>query len=260
MLYKTTHFVTLLALLFGCHTLSAQQSAENGEPTVGKGFFMVGWQQLDVDDLNDRLNGNGFPSFSPNMLTIGGGGWATFGSGLVIGGEGHGLIGGKETTSDAILRSQLAGGYGMLNVGYRAYAGERMDVTPLVGFGVGALSMEVRKRGSLTFDDALADPLTGTSLSAGGFLFDVSAVAAVRVTGHADDGEGSAGGVSLGMRTGYAYSPADWDWKHGDVDVPGGPGMGVRGFYVRLMIGGTGSGLVSSAAGREAAPPSALQG
>lgn len=240
MLNKATHFVTLLTLLFGCHALSAQQSAENEEPTIGKGFIMVGWQQLDVDDLNDRMNQNGFPSFSPNLRSLGGGGWATLGNGLVVGGEGHGLTGAKETTSDATFRSQLTGGYGMLNVGYRAYVGERMDVTPLVGAGVGAVSMEVRERGSLTFDDALADPLNGTSLSARGFLFDVSTVATVRVTGQANDGQGSAAGVSLGMRTGYAYSPADWNWKHGGVDVPGGPGMGVRGFYVRLMIGGTG--------------------
>lgn len=218
--------IATLLLLLGCSPLGAQQSAEDGEPTIGKGFFMAGWQQLDVEGLNDRVEENGFPPLAANVLSLGGGGWATFGNGFVLGGEGHGLIGAEETASDAIHRSQLTGGYGMLNLGYRAHAGERMDLTPIVGVGGGGMSMALRERGS-----------PETTLGAGGFLFDVSVVADAQVTGRANDGER---GVALGVRAGFAYSPADWEWEEDDVVAPGWPGMGIRGFYVRLMIGGVG--------------------
>ena len=43
------------------------------------------------------------------------------------------------------------------------------------------------------------------------------------------------------MRTGYTFAPGDWTWRLGDeTDLPGAPDVGLKGFYIRVMIGGWG--------------------
>ena len=89
---------------------------EAREPT-GRGFFLVGVQHLDLDDLNDRLAAHSYPALPGSMLSLGGGGWAVRGR-LMVGGEGHALIGSAKTTSDGTYKSRLTAGYGMLDLGY----------------------------------------------------------------------------------------------------------------------------------------------
>jgi hypothetical protein len=229
-------FVPLLAALIGAQPIVAQGSADDDTHTFGQGFFMIGWQQLDVDELNTRLEANGFPSLSENLLSLGGGGWAVKND-FLIGGEGHGLIGREETTSDGEFMTRLSGGYGQLDLGYRVFASERLGVSPILGIGAGAAAVdlvEVVDDASRTFDDVLSDPLTRTRLTAAGFLFDLSVMLDVRIARNDDEG-----GFAFGTRVGYAYSPDGWDWQFNDgVEATGGPDVGIRGFYVRVMVGG----------------------
>jgi hypothetical protein len=230
--------VVCLALVSTCliHVQTvAAQDGERAEEWTGEWVFMAGWQRLDVDGLNDRLRTSGFPSFPAGVLSLGGGGWA-FKDRFLIGGNGHGLLARERMTSDGTFRANLAGGYGQVDLGYRLYTNERLDVYPIAGFGAGAMTLEIVEQGSATFDEILGNPLTMSRLSSWGFLFDLAAAADVRVTGAGEDegtGEAPGGGFSMGIRVGYTFWPGDWEW-----DVPGGPEFAVRGLYVRAMVGG----------------------
>jgi hypothetical protein len=215
-------------------TAAAQDRDEVAE-WAGEWVFMAGWQRMDASELNARLNTSGFPSFSESLLSLGGGGWA-FKNDFLIGGNGHALFARGQTTTDQAFRTDLGGGYGQADFGYRVYTSERLDLYPVVGFGAGAVTLEIVQQGNATFDGTLSDPLTMTRLTSWGFLLDLAAAADVRVTGARDDdgmSERTRGGFSMGVRAGYAFWPGDWTW-----DAAGGPGFAVRGVYVRVMVGG----------------------
>jgi hypothetical protein len=232
-------WVLMVGVAIGAQSVAAQGPIVVERPPTVKGFFMVGWHGLDLGDLNDRMSVNGFPSSSENVLSLGGGGWVIKNR-FLIGGEGHALLGSEETTTDGAFETRLNGGYGQLDLGYRAYSTERLDVYPIIGLGGGTISVDLIERGTPTFDEILADPLTSTKLTADGFLLDLSVAMDVRLT-MSDEEDGGQNGLAVGLRAGYTYSPNDWDWKvNNDTDAPGGPEIGVRGAYLRLMFGGWG--------------------
>jgi len=54
------------------------------------------------------------------------------------------------------------------------------------------------------------------------------------------DRDGGRGGFLLGIRAGYMISPFQGDWSMGELEVAGGPDLGLTGPYVRVMFGGGG--------------------
>lgn len=237
MLNRIGSIALALAVLTGTPSIVAQEVPDEETPTTFRGFFMIGWQKLDLDELNSRMVPNGFPSLSENLLSLGGGGWG-WKDRFLIGGEGHALLGPDEATADGAYKTQMAGGYGQLDLGYRIYTGERLNVAPVLGLGGGVVSIDLFERSSPTFDEILSDPLTGTHLSASGFHFDVSVAIDARLTRRVKE-DGDEDGFAIGFRAGYAFSPGDWDWELNDqTELPGGPQLGISGPYVRFMLGG----------------------
>ena len=227
--------LALVSFLAGLTPSASAQEAESADLWSGHWSFMAGWQRLDNGALDGRLDATGFPTFSSDALSLGGGGWAIRDR-LVIGGNGHGLIVGEHTTSDGAYRTSLAGGFGQLDIGYRLFANERASLIPVAGFGAGAMTLEIVEQGSATFDEILSDPRTMSRISAWGFLLDAGVAADVRVTGARDVAESESdtrSGFSIGVRVGYTFWPGDWTW-----DVPGGPDVAIRGAYVRVLVGG----------------------
>ena len=110
-------------------------------PLPNRWFFLVGVQHLDLDDLNDRLAAHSYPALPGSMLSLGGGGWAVRGR-LMVGGEGHALIGSAKTTSDGTYKSRLTAGYGMLDLGYSVYDRDRFEIYPMLG-DIGPSGVEV---------------------------------------------------------------------------------------------------------------------
>jgi hypothetical protein len=241
-MFKRIAGVALACSAFiGAGDLTAQDDVGAETPGTGQGFFMIGWQKLDLDELNERLIAAGFPSMSEDFLSLGGGGW-WMGDRFLIGGEGHALLGSDETTSGGGFKTRIEGGYGQLDLGFPVYRGDRLDVAPILGIGGGSVSVDLLERGSPLFDDVLTDPRTGARLTAEGFNLDLSVAVTWRLTRSVDD-DGDEGGFAVGLRGGYAYSLGDWEWKlNDDTEVPGGPQLGTRGVYLRLMLGGWGRG------------------
>ena len=215
---------------------------------AGRGAFQAGWQNLDLGNLNGALTEAGYPAFDEGVFTVGG-----FGLGssvrFLIGGEGHGLITNEETTAEGTFRTRLSGGYGLFTVGYLAAQGPRWDVYPLVGVGAGGLTMEIVERSSPTFDDVLDEPARSSRLTTGGFLASLGVGADLRFGSPHDwrdeddeDDEEGEGGLLLGLRAGWLWSPGDWQWELDELnDVAGGPETNLTGFYIRVSLGGWGS-------------------
>jgi hypothetical protein len=107
----------------------------------------------------------------------------------------------------------------------------------LVGIGCGSLSLRVTEKSSADFEDVLADPKRGSLLTSGGFLLELAVGADffVKTKTHPN----GAGGLLLGIQAGYSLAPGWGRWTMPDLDIAGGPKLGMTGFYVRLLFGGS---------------------
>lgn len=225
----------LFLILASAPTVLLAQQPDAPAPEEGRGFFMMGLHGINVDELNDQLIGAGYPTFSSTMFTLGGGGFGIRGS-FLIGGEGHGLLGSDETTADGVFRTRLAGGYGMLNLGYDLFPGEPGSIYPLVGIGAGAMSLRIIEREALQFEDLLENPLRGVEASRVSFLlmFGLGGDYLFVPPGTPED----AGGLAVGVRVGYVAALGQTSWNTEVGDVAGGPKLSPSGAFVRFQIGG----------------------
>lgn len=230
--------VCIIILSIACAIPAAAQDDQE-EPTFeenqGRGYFMFGVHFLDIDDLNTRLASLGYAKFPTHFYTIGGGAHGILESGIVIGGEGHALLSQKETTGT--FKTALGGGYGFFNVGYVVYQQNDFTVYPLLGIGGGSVTMKITDSEAPLFDEVIGDPKRSTELSTGGFLLDMAVGLDYLFQVGEDERDG---GIMIGLRAGYTFSPSDSDWEMNGNEINGGPDFGVTGPYVRLMIGGGG--------------------
>lgn len=239
----------MMAMTAGLGTSVAAQAQVLQDPETlrGGGYFQVGYMILDVDALNAQLLGSGYPGLDDAFVTLGGGGFGMKGP-FLLGGEGHALVGPRETTVDGTTQVGLGGGYGLFRLGYLAYAQEGINVFPMLGLGGGGASLSLVERSAPTFDDVLTDPQRSATLSTGSFLLDASVAVFYRpelpgMAPEEPDDEDAPGGLLLGLQAGYTFAPGDSSWKLDHINtVAGGPEMKMQGFYIRLAIGGWGRG------------------
>lgn len=188
---------------------------------------------IDLEDFNERLDQRGYPTFSDDLFSFGGGGHAVINR-VILGGEGHGFV--TRETSSGGHKNSLACGYGFFDLGYVVYSAGGLDVYPLVGLGGGAISLKIVESGTPSFDDILDDPGRGAELVTGGFLLNVALGSDYLLTlGGDENGEG---GLVFGLRVGYTFSPIKGDWQFEGTPVSGGPVLSITGPYIHLMIGG----------------------
>jgi hypothetical protein len=215
---------TSLSLALFSTALAAQDS--------GRGYFQAGLHWLELDALNDRLTFYGIPSFDDHFLTLGGGGHVEIDR-LLLGAEGHGLLG--QTESSPGFSHELSGGYGFFNVGGVIIRDNDFRVFGLVGLGGGGFELETTERALLTWDDVMANPRRGAELTVGGVMLQTAFGA--DYIADVDETFGLAG-VSVGVRIGFTYQPETDNWEMEGLDTPGGPEVAITGFYARLSVGG----------------------
>jgi hypothetical protein len=235
--YRMTGLAAFGAMLLLAHTSSASAQRRGFDSRTrnagGQGYFSVGVAYMDIDDLNDRLAVQGYPTFDENFITLGGGGFVNR-NGLLLGGEGHVAFQSEQTTSGGTFRTGLAGGFGMFDVGYMIVQTRHLGIYPILGVGGGGMSLSIHERSTVDFDDVLADPRRGATLTNGAFLLG-GALGADWLIG--TNGNGRSGFI-VGVRAGYNFAPLDADWRLDGSDVAGGPDSGFTGPYVRINIGG----------------------
>jgi hypothetical protein len=147
--------------------LAAAAAGEEGYSASGGGGFLIGFQWLDLGDLNDELKANGYNSFDRSVVTYGGTGYGIIGERLMLGGEGHGF---SQESSTSTYLERLDGGYGMFDVGYIVFSRWGLALFPTVGLGWGGVSLRITERSVPSFDDILTTPARESQLNTSNFM------------------------------------------------------------------------------------------
>lgn len=234
----------VIASIFLCPIAQAQETAQemavHNKKGGGRGYFMFGGSIIDIKSLNSKLDSKGYPKFPDNFISLGGGGHGIIGK-VIIGGEGHGLIGRETTGGSKTYKTSISAGYGFFNFGYIVYSTKGLSVYPLLGLGGGGMSFKIVERETIpSFDDVLNNPKRSANLSTSGFLLNLALGTDYLLK--LEEDKKREGGLVFGLRIGYTFALIKGSWKMDGIEISGGPEIGITGPYIRLMIGGGGSG------------------
>jgi len=242
---RRTLTIACIAALVGCmapRPAHAQDATDDATGPVehregGAGFFAIGTSVAGgIDNLNDRLEAMGYPTFGSAALSLGGGGYGIVGRRVLLGGEGHGLI--RPAQSFQGRNVSVGGGYGLATLGYLAVARSHLRVYPQVGVGAGGFTVDIGSTGEATeFDEVLDDPNRRAELSRGSLLVSLALNATYELFSAPDE----AGGLRIGVQAGYLFAPFSSEWQLDNNPLDDGPDTtGFDGPFVRLLIGGGG--------------------
>jgi hypothetical protein len=200
---------------------------------VSRTMVMVGGSQLDIEALNTRLEGAGYPTFDDRFFAMGLN-FARYRGPVVLGLEVGGLTRPSRSTEDFQYSTSLNAGYLLLNVGYAIVQEGALELVPKAGLGFGSVVLGITDQGTPTFDDVLADPGRSTSMATASLLLDGSLGMTYRLGARAPR---VVRGLALGARVGYTQSLLHSEWTRDLSNAPGGPDAGWGGPHVEFMIG-----------------------
>ena len=223
-----------LVLMQGTTTdASAQLRPGMGRPGVREEapvriYGLLGYAQIDVDELNARLAGLDEPysEVSGDLVTFGFGGHARLDR-LLIGAEVG--IGASTETAEAgeERKAELSTFSGGVMVGFSILQTDGFDFYPLVQGGGAGATLVVKERGDPAWDDVVGDPGRESSLST--------------MTWYGAAGVGMdyafRGGFFMGLRGTYGWTGESDNWSDETGDVLGGPAVNLTGPAVRVLIG-----------------------
>jgi hypothetical protein len=207
---------------------------------LGMGYFMLGYDMPDIGALNSALKTAGYPTFSDKFVTLGGGGHS-FIRRFLLGGEGHAMVGEDQsvTLNETEYKVSFNGGYGFFDIGYAVISTPRFHVYPFLGIGGGGYTLRITKNDKPTFDSVMVNPGNNSNLSIGGLMLQFGI--GVDYFLPMSEREDGVGGPMIGLRAGFLLTPIKGDWFLEDIEILGGPHLGIKGPYVRLMLGGGGT-------------------
>lgn len=223
----------LLALAF---CVGGAESAEaQGILGPGGAYLGAGLSGIATGELEDRLAARGYPTFGRTAGAVSLGAYRVLSSGVMLGGEWHGLIMGEEAHEGRDVG--LGGGYATIGVGYAVELSPRARVYPRLGLGAGGLALWFESEAdTVGFDEVLADPrpLPGRQpvLSHDGVVVDLGAGAEILPGGRGR-------GPLIGLRLGYlgAWFGSSSNWQLYEYTASGGPSATIAGPYVRVVVG-----------------------
>lgn len=226
---KMPLILALLAIAILAPASAAQKRAPGDTVTprftTGSTHIAAGYVKLDFADLDARMAAAGLPRAASAAATFGIG--ADVRSGRFTLGFGfQSLL--TQDHSDASHRTRLAGRYSLVDVGVDLLRSRRWSLSPLVGFGVSGITVNVRERGEFTFDEGLQRPAREVGLSGLGALGHGGFVLERRL--RRGDAE-----YALGIRAGVARGFGSQAWTSDANSVSGGP-TGLRGAYARIVF------------------------
>ena len=235
---KTTAvFTVIVSVLLFAAVSRAQESAPEVKETGAMGYSIFGNSMIDIDNLNARLESNGYTKLSESYFCVGGGGHSIINKRWIIGGEAYSLLG--EDITSAGFKGSTYTFQGFANIGYIILAKKGISVYPLLGLGGGAMTLTLsEKAAAYSFDDVLTDPRRGTTLTAGGFLINL-ALGMDYYLKLGENAEGN-GGFLFGVRAGYILAPSKSGWAMFDNELSGAPEISMTGPFVRIIFGGGG--------------------
>lgn len=206
----------------------------------GGGGFYLGYNFLEVNALNDDITSGGYNALPDKRITFGGGGYSILWKGLLLGGEGGGILPLKSESQNYNLK--IIGGYGLFDVGFAVIRRSNFLLYPMIGIGHYMLVMDITpKNGDFDFEDFIYNPQRMTSLDCNGFMMTFQGGFDYIINFSNDPS--AVGGLLLGFRAGYMYPLGDATWKLGDIELNNAPGSPFKGFFFNFIIGGFGGQL-----------------
>lgn len=191
-------------------------------PGQGRLFLTGGLQVLDVAELNQRLRARGLPTFSEERLALGLGIDRRVGPWL-LGAEGA-LLPAEETSAGGLRRS-LGARYGVLQAGFLLPLASGLRVYPLAGVGLGSVELTTSGGDAVGFDDVLDGPVPGSEVGTGGLMLQGGLGVDLAV-----------GGVTVGVRGGYTFTPGAAEWSRRGETVEDAPDVGLEGAFLRAVL------------------------
>ncbi|MDD3627316.1 MAG: hypothetical protein PHV06_08360 [bacterium] len=201
----------------------------------GFGYFLAGFQEMDLNSLNYRLVNSGYSEFSSQTSSFGGGGYGVIGR-FLIGGEGFGTIEEEVISPNALYRQRLSGGVGIFKFGYIFYSDVVKSFYAVSGIGGGSLHLKIIQNAIPDFQGLLKNPLKATYLHNEFFLMNIG-VGGIIFYDHSSSPK-SVGGFMMGFEVGYNFSITEDTWYLDTDEVELGPKTGIDGIYFRLNFGG----------------------
>jgi hypothetical protein len=203
--------------------------------SMGGGGLTIGYGYLDVSGIHRFTPGA--PSFSNSQLLIGGEGHGIIGN-FVIGGSGQGIIGNTVRTDS--LEVSLGGGMGTFDFGYLLVSKDKLKLFPMLGLGSSGYGINISKNRNVSLGSIAEDPGLEIKIHKSSFVMDLSINLNFipQLTENKEDSD--MGGLMIGFKTGAVVSPKSSTWSFAGGDVTGGPGFGVNMIYLKVIVGGFG--------------------
>lgn len=222
-------FTLALLTTVAAHAADAQKKspADTVTPrfTTGSTQMVAGYVKFDFADLDARMAAAGLPRAASGAATLGIG--TDVRSGPYMVGIGfQSLI--SQDHSDDSYRTRLAGLYTLVDFGFALANTKGWSVYPIVGLGASSITVNVRERGSFTFDEGLQRPTREVGMSGLGAL----AHGGILIERRLQRGESE---FALGLRAGMTRGFGSQAWTSDANKVDGGP-SGLRGYYARLVF------------------------
>jgi hypothetical protein len=198
-------------------------------------YGAAGWNTFNIGNLNDRLKASGYQPFSRDFLSLG------FGADIhvrriIFDGSGAVYLTGEKSSLAGTVSTRIGGGSGLFQVGYNLFPTGDWSFFPLIGVGFGVMELSIRPNAAANFTDVLTDPRRVAPLTA------VTALVNVGVGGEYTiplvRRDGSSGGILVGFRAGYLFSPFSSNWRLDSMSLAGGPELRMSGPYVKAIVGG----------------------
>lgn len=196
-------------------------------------YLMLGNNSLDLDALNSRLAANGYSTLEKNFVMFGVGAHVVMDD-WIVGGEAHWMN--QQKTSSGTYDLYVTGGYFMANAGYVVRRSDRYMIYPMAGIGFGTLTLNIQSTDSPTFDQALANPKSGTQLTHTSAVFNI-ALAADGLAPVIHAGNSLHMPFTFGFRAGYLFSTPIGGWQSMEGDANGGPSLSFTGPYLQIIMG-----------------------
>lgn len=231
----TLHVVFLMGLVM--HIVPARGGEEvfHNRFSGGGGYVGMGGYAPDMQSLNRFLPDDQGTVFKRGVTIFGGGGHLMMGN-VLIGGEGFGLIPARNAGLHG--KSELKGGFGLLQIGYMFWLSKGIAVAPR--FGIGAGHMEVLSEFA-DGDPGPVPPPGGTAkvrrdIEHQGLIVDISVLATGVLIGARDDRDRS--GIFLGLKTGYLLDLSPGNWTYNGKTADGNSPVSLGGPYISIVLGG----------------------
>lgn len=191
-------------------------------------YLLGGYAQVQLDELNQRLADLPEP-YSPvgEDLVLFGGGLHGRIDRVILGAEVATMYSIEDADMGDERSADLSGMTGTLAFGYSILHGRSFDFYPFVQLGGTGATLQVTQRADPSWDEVLGDPGRSSSLST--IMFHAGAGLGMDIT--------FGGGLFLGLRGSWGYTPPRDSWSDEEGEIMGGPELDMSGPSVRLMLG-----------------------